>query len=341
MGSIMLVLATLVVSRRYRRLAMGWLSLRRVPALVRQPFVMMISPLKVRHTLRCSGGQLQHPPGSDERRVGQRPASRLRLAHVELEDLPPVERVAEVPLGEAPERVPRLHGDPDGFAILMSALLISFGVTLVRVPRRGLAEVVSDERYPTRPDRPAERHSQWLRVGWRLASAGGQGEHDSEDEGGDERLDRAGEADSPRTASGEHGPDLDGGTSGNFRPSDPGDDRHDVQVEKSARVIVARKKAVQIGHRRHGVRKRPADADKKRCRQADDEHEETGEASNATNELTEVASVHGAAPGPSTGTAEPVPVTVRDGMPTIERIASGWRRRTVTVTVSPETVTVP
>jgi len=223
----------------------------------------------------------------------------------------------------------------------MSRLLFRCCVTLVHWPRRGLIEVVSDERYPTRPDRPAERHSQRLRVGWRLASAGGQGEHDSEDEGGDERLDRAGEAHSPRTASGEHGPDLGGGAGGNFRPGDPGHDRHDLQVERAARVIATCEQAVQIGHGRHGMWEGPTDADHERRRHADHEDEEASKTSDSASELTEVASVHGAAPGPSTGTAEPVPVTVREGMPTIERIASGWRRRTVTVTVSPETVTVP
>ena len=76
--------------------------------------------------------------------------------------------------------------------------------------------------------------------------------------------------------------------------------------------------------RGHRMRQRPADAERERGRNTDDEHNEADEAADAAGQLVGSPARHGAPPGPTTGTALPVPVTVTDETPTIERIASGW-----------------
>ena len=172
---------------RCGRLTMRPLLVPPVLAVCRRRLVVTVRSVLRRHVSSGSRRKLEHPTGADHRRVGQCATSSLRLADVDLEDLSPVERVAEVALGEPPKRLARLNGDADGIRSSVSVLVSRSHREVSRRSRR-VQKVVATEQVVSGSGHPAQRDDKRLRLSWRPDAARRQSKHHSGHEAGHERL---------------------------------------------------------------------------------------------------------------------------------------------------------
>ncbi len=245
-------------------------------------------------------GHLHDPAGPDEAGLGQPGAVGLDPVLVELVDLLVPAPVAEVPLGDLPERVVvaslgRL--DPVVLRVALLGLRLRGGARgLLGDGRRGVRGLL-----PLLPEQPARR---LLRGGdgallvplqavpelrQPRGEAGGRGPDEQQrgDELPREQLAGAGAGHPPRHPdAGERGLHLHEHTGGELRPGEPDDDRQDAQEGLDGDLLL---EPVQA---RHAVRQRPSDLGGQRQRYADEQDEQGQEGEERLHEVPDRAPPH-------------------------------------------------
>ena len=196
------------------------------------------------------GRELQLPAGVDQVGIGEAAAVALRAALVDLEDLGPPERVAQVALGDVPQRVAPLH----------------------LVDRQGGGGAPRRSGSPRRRPRPCRRRRRTPRPAGRTASSGwagpepgmplaGQDRAEQRDPGDEPRrapLEAAGERHGPGLAAAHVGHGLDQQRDGQLEPDDPADEGEGLHQELVGDVGVAQGVG-DVGDGRHRRGERRAD----------------------------------------------------------------------------------